>query len=223
MRPQYLLLLLLFALIAAGWYFFNRAPAGRDAQAPPGAQNSEALIAAAEAPKEHFAVRDGAVLSPEQATDVYNELKAQMRADYAISALPAARLYPGWQRVNRYPYRSDTHGSRYVNNFANPAAIRAGYPDGSAMPAGAAIAKDSFTVKQDGGHYPGALFIMEKLESGLSPETGDWRYVMVLPDGSIFGDSRGDNAAATAFCAECHAQRADRDHLFGVPDAARRP
>lgn len=223
MHPRYLLLLLLFALLAAGWYIFDDAPAGGDMQVPVENDNSAALITAPEAPQEHFTVSDAAVLPPEEATAIYNELKAQMRADYAISSLPAARLYQGWQPVNLYPYRSETHGGRYVNNFANPRAIRAGYPAGSVMPAGAIIAKDSFTVKQDGGHFPGALFIMEKLANGSSPKTGDWRFVMILPDGSLYGDSQGDNAAATAFCAECHARRSDRDFLFGVPDAARRP
>ncbi len=219
MRPLYPIVLLLIVLISGIWYFLHNERGGDNR---PAGQKDKALIAAPEAPKEHFAITDGAALSPEQAMAVYDELKAQMRGDYALSALPAARRYPAWQRVNEYPYRSTTHGSRYVNNFANPPAIGAGYPGGGTMPAGAIIAKDSFTVKKDGEHYPGALFIMEKLKSGLSPETGDWRFVMVLPDGSIFGDSQGDNAAATAFCAECHARRADHDYLFGVPEEARR-
>ena len=46
-----------------------------------------------------------------------------------------------------------------------------------------------FTVTSDGEVFGTAIFIMELLAPGTSPDTGDWRYVMVLSD---------DGAAETA-------------------------
>jgi hypothetical protein len=85
------------------------------------------------------------------------------------------------------------------------------------MPEGAALAKDSFTVTADTAVFAGALFIMEKLAGGASPATGDWRYAMVMPDGSYFGDTTGDNAEAVGFCHDCHQAKAEADFLFFVP------
>jgi len=34
---------------------------------------------------------------------------------------------------------------------------------------------------------------MEKMPSGFSYVTGDWRYSMIMPDGSLFGETRGAN------------------------------
>jgi hypothetical protein len=90
------------------------------------------------------------------------------------------------------------------------------------MPAGAVIAKDSLTVTRLGARYPGALFIMEKLAPGTHPETADWRYAMILPDGSFFGDTvQEEMRDKVAFCHDCHEQRADYDYLFFLPDEYR--
>ncbi len=71
--------------------------------------------------------------------------------------------------------------------------------------------------------FPGALFLMEKLAAGASPGTADWRYIMIMPDGSLFGDSAGDTAAQVAYCHDCHAQRAADDFVFFVPKTFQKP
>lgn len=178
--------------------------------------DSIALSEAAE-PEEHFSIEKAAELDKIQAQKAYTGLLDLMTRAYVASADPSASRYLSWTRVNDAPYRSATHGNRYVNNYANAAATGAGYGRaGAAMPPGAVIAKDSFTATATGRRYPGALFIMEKLRSEESPETADWRYVMIMPDGSTFGDSR-TNGARMAFCHACHAARAGDDYLFFVP------
>ena len=174
-------------------------------------------IAETDEPEEHFSVAKAAELGKDEAEIAYASLLDLMTRAYVASAEPSARRYLGWTRVNDAPYRSATHGNRYVNNYANPAAAAAGYGRaGAEMPAGAVIAKDSFTATAGGRRYPGALFLMEKLKPEASPETADWRYLMIMPDGSTFGDSRA-NGPRMAFCHSCHAARADDDYLFFVP------
>ena len=92
------------------------------------------------------------------------------------------------------------------------------------MPEGTVIAKDSFTVTDDGDVYPGPLFLMEKMAPGFSPQTGDWRYTMIMPDGSVFGVTGGQNATSVAFCANCHGIAGDsQDHLIFIPTPYRTP
>jgi hypothetical protein len=90
------------------------------------------------------------------------------------------------------------------------------------MPAGSVLAKDSFVVTPDGRVAVGPLFIMEKLAAGANADTHDWRYAMIMPNGSLFGVTGGKESAGVTFCAECHATMADdQDSLFFVPDALR--
>ncbi len=172
-------------------------------------------------PRAHFRVADPASLDPPAAETVYRRLLRTMLRGYALSGEPGAS-YAGWRRYNRHPYRSATHGERYVNNYANRVARAYGrFENAGKLPPGSLLAKDSFTVTAAGGVYPGPLFLMEKLAPGTSPETDDWRYVMVMPDGSLFGDTTGDNSGAVAFCAVCHGTTPETDDLFFLPPALR--
>jgi len=152
------------------------------------------------------------------AESLYQRIAGDARDGYAISRDPVAAAYLDWRRYNTGPYLSATHGNRYVNNYANDVAVTAGYGGRRAvMPPGAVLAKDSFTLTDDGEVFIGALFLMEKLPAGDSPSTADWRYWMILPDGSLLGDSEDDSAADVAFCHDCHKAVARRDFLFFVP------
>lgn len=173
-----------------------------------------------DAPHGHFTIANPADLPPAEAQLAYNTLIDIMVRSYVASMEPTTRRYIAWPRYNSAPYPSATHGNRYVNNYVNPEAAAAGYGQGGVtMPPGAIIAKDSFTATQAGDLWPGALFVMEKLEPAVSPENGDWRYLMIMPDGSTFGDSL-THPARMAFCHECHAARAEDDYLFFVPTEA---
>ena len=164
-------------------------------------------------------------MSDAEAKAAYREIRDQLAERYAISRDPSALKFPTWTRLNGVPYLSATHGNRYVNNFGNPAAVGAGYgamKRGDRLPPGAVIAKDSFTVTDTGEIYGAALFLMEKLAPGANLKTADWRYAMILPDGSFTGDTMAAGAADVAYCHDCHRAKAATDYLFQVPKSFRK-
>lgn len=175
-------------------------------------------VASSEEGAGHFAAPDPADLSPEQASAIYRDIFEQMVDGYRLSGRVAALNYPRWRRFNTSPYRSATHGQRFVNNYANAAAEFYGrFERAGIMPPGAVIVKDTFYVSRAGGVFPGALMIMEKMPPGFSEATGDWRFTMIMPDGSLFGETGGENFESVAFCGNCHALAAENDYLFFLP------
>ena len=74
----------------------------------------------------------------------------------------------------------------------------------------------------DGRAKPGALYLMEKMPDGFNYVSGNWRYMMILPDGSIFGTTKGEGAERVEFCISCHLAVAHQDHLFFLPKKFRR-
>lgn len=178
-----------------------------------------ALGSPANAQDAHLAIENPAELSKDEAQAHYRSLKRRMSRGYAAAQLDVIRNYQSWPLFNDAPYISATHGQRFVNSYANRMAFNYGtLQDGETLPAGSVLAKDSMTVTDEGRVHPGAMFVMEKLPQGTNPETADWRYIMVLPDGSLFGDTLGARAGAVAYCHECHEQVADRDYTFFVPE-----
>ena len=167
----------------------------------------------------HVAVENPAELTQEQANAIYDELKARLDALYAPADLDLIKNYQSWKRYNTAPYISATHGQRFVNNFVNEIGSDYGkLKSGERYPVGTVLAKDSITVTDDGKTFPGAMFVMEKLPEGRSPETADWRYVMVIPDGSVFGDTIGDEPELVEYCHVCHEAVADDDYVFYIPE-----
>jgi hypothetical protein len=169
-------------------------------------------------PQKHFKIKDPANLSKDEAIRAYKSAREKMARGYARSTYSAGADFAKWPKFNTAPYLSATHGNRYINNYANAKVGEYGDPKNQlVMPPGAILAKDSFTVTADGSVFPGALFIMEKLKPGVHPKTGDWRYLMVLPDGSMFGDTLNPQGGDMAFCHSCHHLRKKSDYLFGIP------
>ena len=169
-------------------------------------------------PDGHVKVRRPANLDGNRAETIYRAIGGQMAQSYGESQIIVAENYLKWRRANLAPYRSATHGARYLNNYANAVAKDHYVLDGEGeMPVGSIIAKDSFTATAAGDVFTGPLFIMEKMAPGFSPAGGDWRYTMIMPDGSVFGTTNGEGSADVAFCSECHTQRGKRDRLFFVP------
>ena len=200
------------AMLAVGWLIVASGQ-------PADAQSGDPLR-----PKRHFQIERPAQLTKTEAVTVYQNIGDDVARGYAVSGEHTALQYRKWRQFNDAPYKSKTHGNRYVNNFANPIAAET-YGDmrpHQTMPAGAILAKDSFTVTADGAVFAGALFVMEKLAKGTKPEDGDWRYVMIMPDGSYFGDSAGEGAHRVTFCDECHEKERLHDRLFFMPDEYRR-
>ena len=174
-------------------------------------------------PEQHFSVANPADLSPDEATTIYRRIVDDMADAYAMSDDPSAVNYRRWRAFSSSPYPSETHGGRFVSNYGNALAGAYGDGQGASLPEGAVLAKDSFSVNADGDVFPGPLFIMEKMAPGFSSEARDWRYTMIMPDGSYFGVTGGVDANRVEFCITCHKAAGDaNDHLFFVPEAYRR-
>jgi hypothetical protein len=184
-------------------------------------QSNEPAIDFAQ-PQRHFRVQNPARLSDADAMSIYDRIREDMVSAYRLSRDPVATKFYKWRRYNRAPYLSATHGDRYINNYANAEARTYGQRGAGPMPAGAVLAKDSFTVTRQGDVFTGPLFLMEKMAPGFSPPTGDWRYTMIMPDGSLFGTTNGEGSDKLEFCARCHATAgASADDLFFVPEQYR--
>jgi hypothetical protein len=169
-------------------------------------------------PNKHFRFENPLSTDAAGAERLYQSLVDRMRTGYALADYPAAKYYLQWQRFNKAPYLSEGHGNRYLNNYGNRTASNyLSLQAGEKMSVGAILAKDSFTAKQDGTALPGSLFLMEKLKAGARREYGDWRYIMVLPDGAVLGDSEGANEQAMQFCHGCHTAAHATDYLFLLP------
>lgn len=179
-------------------------------------------IAQEDAETAHIAVENPAALTQEQANQIYQALKQTLADRYAPAKLDLIDNYQSWKRFNSAPYLSATHGQRFVNNYANEHGRDYGQlKPGETYPEGTIFAKDTITVTDQGKNFPGAMFVMEKLPVGKSPQTADWRYVMVIPDGSIFGDTTGDEPELVEYCHACHIAKARQDYVFYVPKAFR--
>ena len=169
-------------------------------------------------PRRHFRVRDPARLDPAAADRIYRDMARDLADIYGLSGDAAAGVYQKWRRYNTSPYLSVTHGQRYVNNYANALARDYGrFEQSGPFPLGATIANDSVAVTKAGGIFAGPLFLMEKMAPGFSQVTGDWRYTMIMPDGSLFGVTNGENSERVEYCIGCHRARESFDHLYFPP------
>ena len=202
------------ALGAAAFWLQNRASA-------PGRE--DAAISEISRPTRHFRATPAADLTSLDAITIYDRIRDAMAQAYKPSGIKAAELYTSWTRHNAAPYVSATHGGRYVNNYANPIAKDyANLGNVESLPQGSILAKDSFEVTQDGDVLTGPLALMEKMQPGFNPQSRDWRYTMIMPDGTVFGITNGEGSERVEFCIGCHvAAGDDMDHLFYVPERYR--
>ena len=192
------------------------------AQTSPDAEMSTISGEAAN-PRRHYRLRDPEPLDPERAAEIYAIAREAMRAGYPLSGSQVARDYQGWRRYNSAPYLSATHGNHYLNNYANERALAYGDFEGAGrLPVGSVIAKDSFSVTRSGSILIGPLFIMEKMPQGFSYVSGDWKYTLVRPDGTLFGETNGPGAKRVEYCITCHLARERYDHLYFIPKNYRR-
>lgn len=163
-------------------------------------------------------------LTAAEAQAAYDCLLDEMLQGYAQSGLDVAAAYPDWPRFSERPYVSATHGGRYVQNYADAVAAEpyGRFEEIGEMPAGGTIAKPSFVAHPDGRLAPGPLFLMEKMEAGFNPDSGDWRYTLINPDGAVVGVTNGPGSENVEFCAGCHMPAAaDHDSLLFLPEELR--
>ena len=163
-------------------------------------------------------------LTAEEAIAAYKCMLPEMQAAYSKSKNQIAGSYAKWTVYNKQPYASDTHGGRYVNNYANKTGAAYGkFEKAGKLKAGSVLAKDSFVVDPAGHLSVGPLFLMEKMKAGFNTPSGNWRYTLIGPDGSVIGETGGKGSKNVEFCAECHAGVGDtQDHLFFMPKDVRK-
>ena len=159
-----------------------------------------------------------------EATAAYNCLKGEITAAYAKAGVKNISGYLDWPLFNKAPYIADTHGGRLVNNYSNKVGAKAygRYEKIGKAPVGTVLMKDSFVVKPDGKLAVGPGFIMEKMKASFSKPTMNWKYSMILPNGSIFGVTGGKNSKGMTFCHECHGAAEDEDALRFLPEEYRK-
>jgi len=163
-------------------------------------------------------------LTEEELTAAYNCIYPKMVKGYAKAGIPAAKGYKKWaKRFSRVAYQSDTHGGRMVNNYANSTGKKAyaKFEDLKKAPQGSVFIKDSFSIGKNGSVSAGPIFLMEKKKPGFDSENNDWRYYLILPNGSLFGTTNGKNSAGVKFCIDCHRGGEDTDFLLFLPEEVR--
>lgn len=141
---------------------------------------------------------------------LYDCLESAMADGYAREGDEIASAYRGWTLTSTRPAVAGPHGNRLLQTFANdigaPEYLKFAY-EGVEMPAGSVLAKESISISsKTKAARPGPLFIMTKMETGSIPETDDWLYAGVQPNGKPMGFSQ-------SFCHDCHSAFSDQDSL----------
>ena len=158
-------------------------------------------------------VTDPFDLTEAQIVDLYDCIKDKMAEGYAKGGNEIAMNYRSWTVTSTRPAIPGPHGSRMLQTFANDIAAEQYLKfeeEGVQMPVGSILAKESARLnKKKGAVVVGPLFIMTKVEAGTAPETGDWVYSGVLPNGKPMKFKQ-------AFCADCHKGWEAQDDL-GYP------
>lgn len=150
--------------------------------------------------------KDGDDLLFEEAQVVYDCIKDDLHAGYMTGNkrwIPIGYVadYRSWTPANTLPANPGFHGGRFLLTWINDVGAEAYLKfaeENVEIPAGTVIAKESFSVTVAGKVKPGPLFIMEKRAAGTSPETGDWYYMAVAPNGTPMAVN------VMKACNECH-------------------
>jgi len=155
---------------------------------------------------------------------LYKCLKPKLKKAYSSKGHWSADRWTNWKNFAKTGYRSDTHGGRFVQNYANKIAAKAygRYEKTTKMPVGSTLVKPSFAVAGNGQASMGPLFIMEKMTSGWNKATSDWRYAMIMPGGNLFGITKGKNSGGLQFCVDCHVGGEDNDFMLFLPEELRK-
>jgi hypothetical protein len=161
----------------------------------------------------------GADLTSDEVQAVYECLFDDMHAGYAQGDkrwIPAEFVseYRNWGAASKFPAAPGFHGERFLMTYVNEVGFDA-YTDFKEedveIPAGTVIAKESFSVGDDGEVRVGPLFIMEKAAAGSDDRTDDWYYMMVSPS----GEPQAVNVYAA--CSACHLENFGYQGGLGYP------
>lgn len=149
-------------------------------------------------------------LEEDQVVALYECLGDKMLEGYTKGDNEVAASFRGWAATSTRPAVAGPHGNRFLNTFANDIAAEQYLKfedEGVVMPVGSVLAKESISIsKKKKTARPGPLFIMTKLAAGGAPETADWLYSGVQPNGKPMKFKQ-------SFCHNCHAGWEDSDYL----------
>jgi len=170
-------------------------------------------------PRRHTRIKNTQKLSREEAQRIYRLFAGALSAGYTSSGLQFVQQYQSMRKFNTAPYLSSSHGNHYLNNYGNELSSAYGQSDkANPLPEGTILFKDSFSIEQNRQIILGPLFIMEKMEEGFNPLSGDWKFTQIQPTGEIFGVTNGIDSEKVSYCIECHITKADLDYLFYIPE-----
>ena len=165
--------------------------------------------------------KDGDDLIFEEAQVVYDCIAADLHAGYMTGDkkwIPIGYVadYRSWTPANTLPANPGFHGGRFLLTWINDVGaeeyLKFAEEDDVNIPAGTVIAKESFSVTVAGKVKHGPLFIMEKRVAGTSPETNDWYYMAVAPNGMPMAVN------VMKACNECHMENYGFQGGLGYPD-----
>ena len=142
--------------------------------------------------------------------EIYTCLKDEMAEKYAKEGDEVATAYRDWTVTSTRPAVAGAHGNRLLQTFANDTAAEQYLKfaeEGVDMPAGSVLAKESISISSKKKEArTGPLFIMTKGEEGSAPDTGDWVYAGVQPNGKPMKFKQ-------SFCHDCHVAWEAQDML----------
>ena len=127
--------------------------------------------------------------------------------------------WKSYAKLNNASFKSETHGGRMVDTYANSVALEA-FKKGEDMPVGSILVKTS-NDSADGSEGP--VFVMEKRAAGFNNAHGDWWFAIHWanpPDkwktklgGPVYWRTPSKKAM---YCANCHDDFVNG--MGGVPD-----
>ncbi|SEM87545.1 Cytochrome P460 [Roseovarius tolerans] len=142
--------------------------------------------------------------------EIYTCLKDEMAEKYAKEGDEVAAAYRDWTVSSTRPAVAGAHGNRLLQTFANDVAAEQYLnfaEEGVDMPAGSVLAKESISISSKKKEArTGPLFIMTKGEEGSAPDTADWVYAGVQPNGKPMKFKQ-------SFCHDCHVAWEAQDML----------
>lgn len=160
-------------------------------------------------------------LTDAQAAELYECIEGKLLEGYNKSGKAVAGEYRNWFMPSTTPFISATHGKRFVNHYINDIgrdAYMSFNEDDLVMPVGSIAVKESYMIIKKGKVRRGPLFVMEKVAAGTFPDTDDWKYTTIIPNGKILGETGTDTAKKEKFCHDCHEAVLDGQDVMFFPD-----
>ena len=155
-------------------------------------------------------VEDQFDLEADEIVALYDCLADKLAEGYGKAGDKVGANYRSWAPTSTRPAIQGAHGNRILNTFANDIAAEQYLQyqeEDFTMPVGSVLAKESITISiKKKTARPSPLLMMTKMEVGSIPETNDWLYTGVQPNGKTM-------KVKQSFCHDCHEAYEDSDFL----------